>query len=603
VTDRAWGTRPIKVPSPLAPREVRAGLEFPSSFFVALSGEWPSSEAWPKGTILNVDKPTNVPMSAAEPSIDVRDYVAVLARRRGLVLALGLGGLVGALLYSASTTPTYSAMAEVLVRPVVVDPASGPEELSLETETEVVLSTAVARMAKDRLGARGTEEDLLEHLSVEVPPDTQVLELTFSAPEPDIARRGAIAFADSYLDFRTTQATDAVLRASEGLQERISQLEGEINTAIVAIAATAPGSPERNSARLQRSLLVSQMTVLRNQLAAVSGVTLDAGQVISRPRLPTSPSSPRYPLNLAVGLLFGLFAGATVAFVADRLDDRLRGRSELERVAGVPVLGVIPEIPTDEDKGSRTASAVAREPNGVLPEAYRRLRGAIQVLSREHPIRTILVTSPSEQEGKTTTAANLALAYAHSGRLVILVSADLRRPRAHELFGLENGAGLSQVLEGSEAAFDVLQDSGVENLEVVASGEVASPPDQLLDPDRVGGMLEELGGSAELVIVDSPPLLAVADALSLAPLVDAVLLVAQDGMTTRMAVAEAREQLDRAGIELIGCVLTRHRPSKGDSHYFEERTQNNGRWLLGRLLNAGGRHRPRPASRSTENSR
>jgi succinoglycan biosynthesis transport protein ExoP len=542
-------------------------------------------------------------MSVSESSVDLRAYLAVLSRRRGLVLALAVGGLVGALLYSLSTTPTYSAMAEVLVRPLAVDPAADTQEVSLETESEVVLSTAVAGMAKDRLGARVTVEELLEHLSVEVPPDTQVLEITFSAPEPDIARRGAIAFAESYLEFRTTQATDTVLRVSVGIQERISQVEGEIDAATEAIAATAPGSPERNSARLQRSLLVSQLTVLRNQLATVSTVTLDPGQVISRPRLPTSPSSPKYPLNLAVGLLFGLFAGATVAFVGDRLDDRLRGRSELEKTAGVPVLAVIPDTPPDGDERSGSDLAVAREPNGLASEAYRRLRSAILVLSREHPVRTILVTSPSEQEGKTTTAANLAVAFADSGRLVILVSADLRRPRAHELFGLENGAGLSQVLEGSEGAFDVLQDSGVENLEVVASGEVLSRPDQLLDPKRVGAMLEELGGSAEFLIVDSPPLLAAADALSLAPLVDAVLLVAQDGMTTRMAVAEARDELDRAGVALIGCVLTRHRPSKSESHYFEERAQNNGRRFLGRLLNAGGRHRPGPASRPAGNSR
>lgn len=534
-------------------------------------------------------------MSVAEPSIDLRDYAAVLRRRRGLILTLGVGGLVGALLYSLFTMPMYSARAEVLVRPVAVDPADGMEELSLETEREVVLSTAVAGLATERLGARGTPEELLEHLAVEVPPDTQVLELTFSYPNPRLARLGAAAFAEAYLEFRMRQATDAVLRVSEGLQERISQLETEINAATDVIPTTPPGSPQRRNARLQRSLLVSQMTVLRNQLATVSSVTLDPGQVISQPRVPTSPSSPRYLLNLSLGLIVGLIAGASMAFLRDRLDDRLRGRSELERVARVPVLGLIPDIPADGDRdGQEVALAIAREPNGVVSESYRRLRSAIQLVSRDHPIRTILVTSPSEQEGKTTTAANLAVAFAHSGRLVVLISADLRRPRVHELFGLENDAGLSEVLSGSEGALDVLRDSGVENLEIVASGEVPPRPDQLLEPDRFRGVLDELEGSVELVIVDSPPLLAVADSLSLAPLVDAVLLVAQEGMTTRMAVVEAREQLDRAGVKPVGCVLTRHRPSKDESHYLEEPTQNGGRRLLDRLLNGGWRRvRPR----------
>src|SRR5687767_4289931 len=107
-------------------------------------------------------------MSVSEPSVDLRDYLAVLGRRRGLVLALAVGGLVGALLYSMSTTPTYSAMAEILVRPLAVDPAADTPEVSLETESEVVLSTAVAGMAKERLDARVSVADLLEHLSVEV---------------------------------------------------------------------------------------------------------------------------------------------------------------------------------------------------------------------------------------------------------------------------------------------------------------------------------------------------------------------------------------------------------------------------------------------------
>jgi succinoglycan biosynthesis transport protein ExoP len=538
-------------------------------------------------------------VSVPDSSIDLRDYAAVLRRRGALVLTLGVGGLVGALFYSLFATPTYSARAEVLVRPVAVDPADGAEEVSLETEREVVLSTAVAGLAKDRLGARGTREELLEHLSVEVPPDTQVLELTFSYANPGTARRGAAAFAEAYLEFRMRQATDAVLRVSESLQERISQLQTEIDAATDLVPTTPPGSPQRLNASLQRDLLVGQMTVLRNQLASVSSVTLDPGEVISQPQVPTSPSSPRYPLNLALGGIFGLFVGAAIAFVRDRLDDRLHDREELERTAGVPVLGLIPDIATDNDQdGSEADLAVALEPNGPVSEAYRRLRNAIQLLSRDRPVRSILVTSASEQEGKTTTAANLAVAFAHSGRLVVLVSADLRRPRAHELFGLENEWGLSEVLAGSGGAFDVLQTSGVDNLEVVVSGDIPSRPDQLLDPDRFRGVLDELEGSADLVIVDSPPLLAVADALSLAPLVDAVLLVAQNGMTTRVAVAEARAELDRAGVELAGCVLTRHRPSKGESYYLEERAQSDGRSLLGRLRNVRWR-RVLPSSRST----
>lgn len=534
-------------------------------------------------------------MSAIESSVDLRDYVAILRRQRWLILAFAGLGLGGALLRAAFSTPVYSSTAEVLVRPISADPSGGDgAEVSLETEREVVLSTAVARLAKKRVGALASPTEVLEHVTVEVPPDTQILQISFSDPDPTTARTGASAFAGSYLEFRTRQALDAVLRVSESLQQRVREYEEQISVANSEIVAAAPGSPEQRDAQLERDILVSQLTVVQNQLAGVTSQTIDPGQIIGHPILPTSPSSPNIPLNLALGLFFGAFTGAAVGLVRDRLDDRIRGPRELEQLAGAPVLAVLPDVRADTEDNA--ALATIAEPNGLSSEGYRRLRGAVQLLARRQPVRALIVSSPLEREGKTTTAVNLAVTFAQLGRQVILVSADLRRPRVHEFFRLETDLGLADLLSGERSLLEIVQAPGIDNLRVVVSGRADSRAGELLDADRIASVFRDLRKAADLVIVDTPPVLAVADAILLAPNADAVLLVAREGRTTRTAIVQAREDLERAGALLLGCVLSNHRPVRGGTYeysYLEEAPWRDG--ALGRYVGPA-KHRRRGRS-------
>ena len=547
--------------------------------------------------------PDGLNMGTIESSVDLRDYIAILRRQRWLILLFAGLGLFGALLRAAFSTPVYSSTAEVLVSPISADPSGGDgSEVSLETEREVVLSTAVAILAKERSGAAARPTALLEHVTVEVPPETQVLQISFSHPDPASARTGASAFAEAYIEFRTRQALNAILRVSESLQQRIADYEEEISAANDAIAAAAPGSPEERDAQLQRNVLVNQLTVAQNQLAGVTSQPIDPGQIIGRPALPTSPSSPNVPLNVALGLFFGLFTGAALGLVRDRLDDRLRGPGELERLAGAPLLAVLPDVRADTEDDAVLAAMA--EPNGLPSEAYRRLRGAVQLISRAQPLRTLIVSSPLEGEGKTTTAVNLAVAFAQTGRQVILVSADLHRPRVHEFFGLETEPGLTDVLSGERSLPEIVQDPGIDNLRVIVSGQAAPRSHELLDPDRIGGLFGELREAADLVILDTPPILAVADTILLTPHADAVLLVAREGKTTRPGVVQAREDLERAGAALLGCVLANHRPVRGGTYeysYLEEAPSRDvalGRFVRPRVRRWGSPSEGSPPRRS-----
>ena len=183
-------------------------------------------------------------------------------------------------------------------------------------------------------------------------------------------------------------------------------------------------------------------------------------------------------------------------------------------------------------------------------------------------MKTIMVVSAIAGEGKTTTAANLAVSLADANKRVILVSADLRKPRIHRFFDLENSVGLSNVLAGEVKPWEALQDPRVDNLRVMASGGIPARPSELLQSEQMGELIVELREVADFVILDTAPILLVSDALSLAPLVDGVLYVADSEATTRGAVSHAREQLEQVGAPILGAALNNFDPSKGRSYYY-----------------------------------
>jgi capsular exopolysaccharide synthesis family protein len=501
----------------------------------------------------------------------------VLRRRRGLILGIAGAALILAALYSFLRTPVYSSKAEVLVRPITSgrfgDAARPGDLLSLETEREVVLSSTVADLAvvklvpPDKVGAvEGLAESLLENVSVEIPPDSQVLEIFFSDTDPVRAQQGAQAFAESYLDFKSKHALDASLARSQSIQQQIAELENQVREENKKIAASAPGSAEQRDAQLLRDVLTGQIGLLRNELVSVSTLDNDPGEVISAARRPRSPSSPRHVVNLGLGLFLGLISGVAFAFFRERVDDSLRGRLDLERAAGAPVLAVVPKVPWKDPEVATLATM--EDPGGAVAEAYRRLRTSIMMMARQQTLKSLIVVSPLEKEGKSTTAANLCVVLAQAGKRVLLVSADLRRPRVHEFFGLPNEPGLTDLLSGVVPPTNAFQKSGVDNLWVLPSGHISPQAVEPLGSEKFRRLLEGLN-TVDFVVMDCPPVLAVADSLALAPHVDGVLLVADAGKSTRGAVIQARDQLEQAGGELLGAVLTNLDPSKTVYYYYQ----------------------------------
>jgi capsular exopolysaccharide synthesis family protein len=313
-------------------------------------------------------------------------------------------------------------------------------------------------------------------------------------------------------------------------------------------------------------VLNQEAAAIQTQLASLSVSRIIPPDVPAPAPLPTSPSSPKLLINVAVALIVGLGFGIGIAFLREKFDDRLRGRTELEERLGAPVLAVVPKIPGWKRRHGARLVAVDH-PRGAAAEAYRTLRTSVMFTAAQRNMKVIMISSPGAGEGKSTTAANVSVGLAEAGKRVILVSADLRNPRAHEFFGLKNDVGLSNALSGEVKPWEALQSPGqFDTLRVMASGPVPSKPAELLQSEQMAELLSQLRDVADFVIVDTAPTLIVADPMAVAAVADGVLVVADSQTTSRGAIAHARELLDQLQAPVIGAVLNNFDPSKARSY-------------------------------------
>jgi capsular exopolysaccharide synthesis family protein len=310
--------------------------------------------------------------------------------------------------------------------------------------------------------------------------------------------------------------------------------------------------------------------------------------VIAAADLPRRPASPNRRLDLGIGLLVGLFLGVVLGLVRDRTDDRLRGREDLAGRLDRPVLATIPPLSKRVRQGRlrwkrrhRNSLVTLEQPSSPAAESYRTLRTRMARLASQLDINSVMVVSAGVGEGKSTTAANLAVVLAETGKDVLLVSADLRRPRVHQFFGLSNKSGLANLLtdgtppdgrsgpvaNGRQMASELW--SVAPHLWVVVSGPLPPHPSALMDSDAMRQFLKEQRDLFDFIILDCPPALVVADSLALAPLVDAVLVVADAKESDRTAVTRLKDELEQVGGRIVGAVLNRGKQANTSTYYYE----------------------------------
>jgi succinoglycan biosynthesis transport protein ExoP len=511
----------------------------------------------------------------------LRQYLQVLRRRWWVIFLIVAVAGASALVVSERMTPIYVGQAQINVTPFT-SPGSSSGVLNLltdptaalQTDVTLIESAAVIAPTAKSLGASATT--LQNAISAKVLTGTQIIDVQASSPVPAQAESWANAVANAFITFERDQAILQVTAASAGIDQQITSLQGQLKA--------AGSSP--TSATVEAGL-TSQINTLQGELdtlPAMTSIVTGGGSVIATATLPTLPSSPKKTQNVLLGVVVGLLLAIGLVLLIEALDDRLRSAEEIESRSGVPSLGSVPY--TRDLSKSSGAAAVVHQTTSAVAEAYRTLRTNLRFLSVECPLRTLLVTSSVKGEGKSTTAANLAAAFAVSGVRTILVSADLRRPSVHRFFGLQNSVGVVDAVLPNVALEGLLQTNELPHLRVLAAGRVPPNPTEILSSARFAEIMEVLSSAADLVIVDSPPLLGVADASALASRVDGVLLVVNPGEADRRSLEHAVAQLHKAGGRLLGTVMNAVGPGTGygygydydyDYYYAEEKDNRKAR--------------------------
>ena len=391
------------------------------------------------------------------------------------------------------------------------------------------------------------------------------------------------ARVQSYTSVASSPEVTGPVIAKLGLQLTSKQLAHEItadaplNKVLINLHVTNTNPAQ--AARLANAVAAQFKTVVetleQTKAAGSSPVKLT---VFQPAQTPTVPVSPKTKLDIALGVLLGLILGLGLAFLREVLDNTVKDPIELAEQSDLAVLGI---VPWDKTAGDVPISFRA-DPHGSRSEGFRQLRTNLQFVDVDKPPKIIAVTSALPQEGKSSTAMNLATALAESGQQVCLIEADLRKPSIGQALGLVGDVGLTSVLIGKAPLGAVLQNAG-NNLAVVTSGPVPPNPSELISSEAFRKTLLEAAGRADVVIVDTAPLLPVADGAQIAAMADATLLVVRAGRTTRDQIRQAVQALARVDVVPVGAILSmaqRHRGSKYPYYYAD--------------------YRPRPASPSAD---
>jgi capsular exopolysaccharide synthesis family protein len=351
--------------------------------------------------------------------------------------------------------------------------------------------------------------------------------------------------------------------------------------------------------RLYDSLVERQnQTLVSSRLGGLKSSNIS---IIDRAEVPRFPISPRKKMNLALALLLGLFGGVGLAFFAEYLDNTIKGAEDVEQLTGLPSLGVVPHYDAAEDGRDPKAvhPAVGGDPAGSagpagqddadppwvrsLPygfelmsfhhpdtpfsEYYRTIRTSIMFSAAGRPMKCIAFTSTMAQEGKTSTVTNLAISFSQLNQKVLVIEADLRRPRLHLIFKVRRIKGMSNYLAGQTPLIEAAQVTSIENIWVLPCGPLPPNPAELLNSQKMKDLIDEAKQIFDIILIDTPPLLAVIDPVIVASVADGVAIVVRSNKTARKPFARAVEELKKYNANIIGVIVNDIKMSKQDFYY------------------------------------
>ena len=502
--------------------------------------------------------------------MEIKEYYAIAVKWWWLlVLCMVLGG-GSAYVVSSLLPPVYEASTLLLIGGSLdtVNPTTGElatSEKLAQTYAELLTTRRVLTATRDALDL--PDAFLSEPgVTVSVVRNTQALRITVSNHSAQLAADIANELASQLILQSPSAPEREEQRYREFTSQQLAELEGEI-TALSAAIAERAGTPSAERDRLQEELNTRRtsysMLLSYQQDSSVNYITVFESAVP-----PEDPVGPKLLQNTVLAAIVGLMLAGGTALLIEYLDDTVRRPEDVEEVLGLSMLG---SVVRREHEGKRDEVVVLTHPVSSYAEGYRILRSNLRyALPADRAERIFLFTSVGPGEGKTTVSANLAAAWAMTEQRTVLIDADMRRPRQHEVWELEDRPGLSSFLVGDvDDLSSLLQPTEIDGLQFISSGPIPPNAAELLDSERMKELFRRLRDQADVFIVDSPPLFAVADATILAEVATASVLVVDAGKTKLEACASAAEALKRAGDNITGVVLNNLEPkhAAGGSYY------------------------------------
>ena len=388
-----------------------------------------------------------------------------------------------------------------------------------------------------------------------------------------------VIYGPNYPDIKQLGAKLASIKSD--MQERVNGIAESINKDYESALRKENIMKKRTEEQRQRASVLNDKaiqykildrevetnkSIYQNLLQRVKETEVTSGikatniQIVDYAASPLLPYSPNIPLNLLIAVLVGLTAGVFLAFVTEHFDKTIKDEDEIKKLFSIPFLGGVPLVSGQETGSGQIEKITHTNPMSVISESFRVIRTSVLFASPDHRPKSMLVTSSQPLEGKTTCTSNLAISFSQSGLRVVLVDADMRRPRLSRIYrngGSSNGSGLSTYLIGKYTLEDTVKGTEIDNLSVIMSGPIPPNPAELLGSERMRELIQTLEEQYDVVLFDAPPLLGFADSQLLARAVDGVLIVTSTGITQRKTLQLSIEELRKVHGRIIGAVINR----------------------------------------------
>jgi len=437
------------------------------------------------------------------------------------------------------------------------------------TYAEMLVDRPVLQGVIDKLGLRTTSDALKPASSVEIVRNTQLILVKVQDTNPiqaaDIANALAVVFTERIRELQSQRYAST----QQGLSQQVQEMEKQIEETTSAIAKeTGPAQKLQLEARLTEYRQLYANLVTNYEQVRLAEAQTSTNVFVSEPAsVQREPVSPKTARNTLLAVVAGMLLAVGSVFAMDALDDTIKNPEEIRARFNLPILGVIASHVVVEGKPISLA-----QPRSPVAESFRSLRTNLTYASVDQPLRRILITSATPQEGKTTISANLAVVLAQGEKRAVLIDADLRRPQIHHKFGILNRVGLSNLFVNPLEKLSIaIQTAGVPGLALIPSGSLPPNPAELLTSRKMIEILDCLNQEFDLILIDTPPVLTVTDAVALAPIMDGVILVAKPGVTKLSAFKQMHEQLQTVGARILGVVLNEVNPRSRKYGYYYHR--------------------------------